>query len=268
MMRDGDAVGGNEFGDGGAGIHWYPLLLAVRGSSLLWHVQTTDSFSNVPSGFPLPPQVLSVGDTPIVAPTFRGYINLQKLGHFLAPWKRGRRGSRSSVDDELPVREYIEVVLQNADFQTTEKVDVKPMVILLAEDEVWVQYFIWKLLKADGFTVLTGGNGAFALEASRNHPGPVDLLLTDMEMPRMGGLELAETIAAERPGTKVLIMSGDLSGREQASMNGLLFLQKPFTPTALRHSIEALLGPIPSLAGIYPYPSETTLTATSSQGHR
>ena len=62
------------------------------------------------------------------------------------------------------------------------------MVILLAEDDVYEQYSIWKLLKADGFTVLTAGNGQFALEASRNHPGPVDLLLTDMEMPRMSGL--------------------------------------------------------------------------------
>ena len=91
------------------------------------------------------------------------------------------------------------------------------MVILLAEDDVQVQYFIWKLLKADGFMVLTGGNGVFALEASRNHPGPVDLLLTDMEMPRMGGLELTKTIAAERPGIKVLMMSGDLRDREQVS---------------------------------------------------
>jgi CheY-like chemotaxis protein len=131
------------------------------------------------------------------------------------------------------------------------------MVILLAEDDVQVQYSLWKLLKADGFTVLTAGNGAFALEASRNHPGPVDLLLTDMEMPRMGGLELAETIAAERPGIKVLIMSGDLRDREHISVNGLPFLQKPFTPTALRESIQALLCPIPSSAGIYPSPVGT-----------
>jgi two-component system, cell cycle sensor histidine kinase and response regulator CckA len=136
----------------------------------------------------------------------------------------------------------------------TEKVEVNPMVILLAEDDLQVQYFIWKLLKADGFTVLTGGNGAFALEASRNHPGPVDLLLTDMEMPRMGGLKLAETIAAERPGIKVLIMSGDLRDREGISVNGLPFLQKPFTPTALRESIETLLCPIPPSTGPYPSP--------------
>ena len=139
--------------------------------------------------------------------------------------------------------------------------------ILLVEDDVHVQYFIWKLLKAAGFTVLTAGNGELALAASRSHPGPIDLLLTDMQMPRMSGLELCRNISEERPGIKVLVMSGDLQGREQTSMNGLPFLQKPFIPTALRDSIEALLGPNPSLGGIYPRPSETTLTARSSEGH-
>ena len=145
-------------------------------------------------------------------------------------------------------------ILQNLNHGPTEEVEVNSMVILLAEDDLQVQYSTWKLLKADGFTVLTGGNGAFALEASRNHPGPVDLLLTDMEMPRMDGLKLAESIAAERPGIKVLIMSGDLRDRERIYVKGFPFLQKPFTPTALRESIEALLCPIPSSAGTYPSP--------------
>jgi DNA-binding response OmpR family regulator len=140
------------------------------------------------------------------------------------------------------------------------------MVILLAEDDVQVQYFIWKLLKADGFTVLTGGNGAFALEASRNYPGPVDLLLTDLEMPRMSGLELCEKIRTERPGIKILAMAGDLREREHVSVNGLPFLQKPFTPKALREAVEALLCPIPFLAESVPRLSVTTLTARSSEG--
>ena len=121
------------------------------------------------------------------------------------------------------------------------------MMILVVEDDVHIQFFIWKLLSADRFTVLNAGDGIAALEVSRNFPGTIDLLLSDVEMPRMGGLELCKNIAAERPGIKVLVMSGDLRGREQASMNGLPFLQKPFTLTALRDSIEALLGPIPQL---------------------
>ena len=118
------------------------------------------------------------------------------------------------------------------------------MVILLVEDEIPVQYFIWKLLKADGFTILTAGSGEAALEASRGHPGPIDLLLTDVQMARMDGLELSRIIAAERPGIKVLIMSGALGERERAAMNGLRFLQKPFTPTTLRDAMQSVLGRI------------------------
>ena len=117
------------------------------------------------------------------------------------------------------------------------------MVILLVEDDVGVQFYVWKLLKADGYTVLTAGDGKAALEASRNCPGSIDLLMSDVEMPGMGGLELCKNIAAERPGIKVLVMSDEPSCEEQAAMNGLPFLQKPFTSTALRDSIEALLGP-------------------------
>jgi len=120
------------------------------------------------------------------------------------------------------------------------------MVILCAEDDVWVQHIIWKLLKADGFTVLTAGDGETALAASRDYPGSIDLLLSDVAMPRIGGLELCRSIAAERPGIKVLMMSGYLEERDRVSTIGLPFLQKPFTPTALRNSIETLLGPIPA----------------------
>jgi DNA-binding response OmpR family regulator len=63
----------------------------------------------------------------------------------------------------------------------------------------------------------------------------------------MGGLERCQIIAAERPGIKVLMMSGGVGGRERVRMVGLSFLQKPFTGTALRQSIKALLGPSPPL---------------------
>src|SRR5260370_36614085 len=106
------------------------------------------------------------------------------------------------------------------------------MVILLVEDDAHVQYFIWKLLKADGFTVLTAGNGGFALEASRSHPWTIDLLLTDMEMPRLSGLKLCRNIRAERPGLKGLVMSGNLRESEQASVHRLPVLPTPFNTPA------------------------------------
>ena len=123
------------------------------------------------------------------------------------------------------------------------------MVILVAEDDVHLQFLAWKLLKVAGFTVLKADNGEVALELSRNHPGIIDLLLSDVSMPRMSGLELCRIIAAERPGIKLLMMSSDLRNREQASMNGLPFLQKPFSSETLKDSIETLLGPAPSSSG-------------------
>src|SRR5580692_9132319 len=123
------------------------------------------------------------------------------------------------------------------------------MVILVAEDDVHVQFLAWKLLKVAGFTVLKADNGEVALELSRNHPGIIDLLLADVSMPRMSGLELCRIIAVERPGIKLLMMSSDLRNREQASMNGFPFLQKPFSSETLKDSIETLLVPGPVFFG-------------------
>src|ERR1035438_5808271 len=116
------------------------------------------------------------------------------------------------------------------------------MVILLLEDDVQVRFFILKLLKADGFTVLTAGEGEAALEASRNYPGSIDLLLSDVETPRMSGLELYKIIAVERPGIKALMISGDFRNRQQVAIIGLPFLQKPFSPAALPMAISVTLS--------------------------
>ena len=116
------------------------------------------------------------------------------------------------------------------------------MTILLVEDELHVHYFIWKLLKADGFTVLTAGDGEAALEKLRKHPNPVDLVVTDMGLPRLNGFELYRQILVERPGTKVILMSGDLAVREQCEMAGLPFFQKPFLDDALQQVVRAVIG--------------------------
>ena len=121
------------------------------------------------------------------------------------------------------------------------------MVILVAEDHEDVRLAICNVLKAEGFTVLTADDGKAALELSRSYPGTIDLLLSDVDMPSLGGMELCETIAAERAGIKVLMMSGGLWGTEQVRMMEWPFLQKPFNGTALRQSIKALLGPTPPL---------------------
>lgn len=118
------------------------------------------------------------------------------------------------------------------------------MVILLVEDDIHVQFFVWKLLKAEGFTVLTAGSGEAGLKLARNHSGPIRLLLTDMELPGISGLELYRRIAVERPGIKAVVMSGDLTAREQLDIAGLPFLKKPFQPSAMRETIQAVFGSV------------------------
>ena len=116
-------------------------------------------------------------------------------------------------------------------------------VILIAEDEAMVQNIVRIALEGDGYFLLTAHDGEAALEISRSFPGTIHLLLTDITMPRLNGIELCRRIAKERPDCRVLIMSGN--PREDGFR--VPFLQKPFTLTSLQDSIESLLGPISAL---------------------
>jgi len=117
------------------------------------------------------------------------------------------------------------------------------MVILCVEDDLGMLHYILRLLKADGHRVLAAGDGEAALKVSRSFSGCIDLLVSDVEMPQMNGLELRRIILAERPNIRTLMMSGAFEGREKVSMLGLPFLQKPFYVEALRDAVEAVLGP-------------------------
>ncbi len=121
------------------------------------------------------------------------------------------------------------------------------MVILLAEDDIGVQYFVWKLLRSRGFIVINTADGETGLRHSRQHR-TIDLLVTDVVMPGMDGLELYRRVAAEHPGIKVLLMSGAGPGTEDAESSGLPFLRKPFTPAALLTAVEAQLADRPPSA--------------------
>jgi len=120
------------------------------------------------------------------------------------------------------------------------------MMILIAEDNVGLRYFLWRVLRDDGQRVIAASDGEEALRASRAHPGPIDLVLADFEMPRMNGLKLCRIIAAKRPETKVVIMSGDPNAGEQCALARLPFLQKPFQLSAIREMIQNMFGHVAS----------------------
>jgi PAS domain S-box-containing protein len=116
--------------------------------------------------------------------------------------------------------------------------------ILLAEDEEAVRRLIKRLLVADGYRVLEAGNGEEALTIADAWSGRIDLLLTDLVMPKMNGRQLAEVLAARRPGIRLAFMSGytaDAYGRETSPLPGAPFLQKPFDGTGLRRTVRSAL---------------------------
>jgi len=116
--------------------------------------------------------------------------------------------------------------------------------ILLVEDEEPLRGMIHDLLVQSGYTVLQANNGAEGLEIARQHHGPIHLLLTDVMMPRMTGLKLAEALTISRPETKVLYMSGyaDFNGSQSKLFgSGAPILEKPFTRSSLNRKVRDVL---------------------------
>jgi PAS domain S-box-containing protein len=118
--------------------------------------------------------------------------------------------------------------------------------ILLVEDELSVRSLVARILGRLGYTVVQAGNGAEALALLADPNGPrFDLLLTDVVMPRMGGMELAARLAELRPGTPVLFMSGytgDAIVAQGHLHSGLMFIQKPFSQAVLAGKLREALG--------------------------
>ncbi|MBI4444207.1 MAG: response regulator [Acidobacteria bacterium] len=126
--------------------------------------------------------------------------------------------------------------------------------ILVVEDEGMIRELACLFLQESGYKVLDAANGAEAMEVSKRHPGPIQLLMTDAVMPGMNGRELAQTLRQMRAETKVLYVSGytdDSVLRNGLLESGTAFLQKPFTRDALARKVREVLksgkgGPLPT----------------------
>lgn len=101
-----------------------------------------------------------------------------------------------------------------------------------------------RTLRGLGYRVLEASHGEEAMRIAAAHPGNIDLLLTDVVMPRMGGKELAENLLVARPDIRVLFTSGytdDAMVRHGVSENRLEFIAKPFTPLSLARKVRSVL---------------------------
>lgn len=124
--------------------------------------------------------------------------------------------------------------------------------ILVVDDEVSIRAYVKNILRIEGFQLLEGEDGVDALQKVQRSPDPPDLLLTDIRMPRMDGIELAYSVTEMYPKTPVVYMSGYPFDLEEVQMRrpirACAFVSKPFTRKALLEAIEKCLHP-PEVSG-------------------
>jgi two-component system cell cycle sensor histidine kinase/response regulator CckA len=167
----------------------------------------------------------------------------QSGGHI---WVQSEIGRGSTFKICLPVAEE-EVSIAEA--PALAEVEAEPVrgaeTILLVEDARRVREVVREILEMNGYAILEARNGSEALEIATTHTGPIHLMVTDVVMPHMSGRELAQRLAAVRPETRVLFMSGytdDAIVRHGVLEEGTAFLSKPFTPDSLSTKVREVLN--------------------------
>jgi len=116
--------------------------------------------------------------------------------------------------------------------------------VLLVEDEDSVRELVRETLVSRGYKVLEAENGESGLQVGENYKGQIDLLITDVVMPGIGGRELAKKLLLMRPNIGVLFLSGyteDAVVNHGALGPGRVFLQKPFTLQSLARKVREVL---------------------------
>jgi signal transduction histidine kinase len=121
--------------------------------------------------------------------------------------------------------------------------------ILLVEDQEDLRAGLRRILTEAGYRVLEAPDGVHALEVASTRGKDVNLVVSDVVMPQMGGFELAERLSIEHPGLPILFVSGQLrhpSARGRELPAGAHLLEKPFTPRDLRSRVRQLLDAQPA----------------------
>jgi CheY-like chemotaxis protein len=118
-----------------------------------------------------------------------------------------------------------------------------PKTILVVEDESQLRAFVKLMLNDEGFRVIEASDGTGGLNQIRRKKDQISLLITDVDMGRMGGIELAELVRKEFPNLPILFISAlPMAPSElQAVAPGSGFVSKPFNATTLLQSVRRLV---------------------------
>jgi two-component system, cell cycle sensor histidine kinase and response regulator CckA len=142
----------------------------------------------------------------------------------------------------LPRTGLTETILKQA--QEDLRVSGGAETILLVEDEEALRTMLRQVLQSYGYTVLEARDGQDGLWMAGQYPGALHVLVTDLVMPRMGGRELADNLARQRPDLRILFISGHTEDpvlQRGESPSGAAFIQKPFSPLVLARKVRQLL---------------------------
>jgi CheY-like chemotaxis protein len=116
--------------------------------------------------------------------------------------------------------------------------------VLVCDDDAAVRQLLVDLLRIRAYEVLEARDGRHAIEIAEAHAGDIELLITDLIMPELGGVELAARLRARHPRMRVLYVSGytdDSQLLSGATEEGTAFLAKPFLPGDLVLAVHGLL---------------------------
>lgn len=162
-------------------------------------------------------------------------------------WAQSQPGVGTSLHLYFPMREPL---MEPAERITTSHAVRGTETVLVVEDEPSVRNVAMRILRQAGYRTLEAEHGADALEKLDEAGDAVDLIVTDISMPHVGGIELAERVRAQRPSLPIVLMSGYPDGRINGRTgDGLAdtlpsadaFLQKPFSPERLLEIVREVL---------------------------
>jgi two-component system cell cycle sensor histidine kinase/response regulator CckA len=113
--------------------------------------------------------------------------------------------------------------------------------ILVVDDNELLLGIVVKILEAKNFQVLSATGGPSALTLAGETTGPIDLLLSDVDMPEMSGPDLGEALKVTRPDIHVMLMSGGANGNLLVLNYGWAYMQKPFVAVKLVQMVNDVL---------------------------